>query len=182
MPTKKTPGFTLIELMVVIAIVSILMLVGMPAYEKYKLRANISDGVSILNEYKKAITILWNTDGKMPSDNTVLPGGPVDLPFNKTITSDLSNNIESLTLFKANNGVVIKLVYAAEIFPEVPVNNRSIYLGAKPHGESIEFKCGNFSTDVQSSADIGFLDLNMLPIECNYNGVSSWLGKANPGH
>ena len=178
----KIKGFTLIELMVVIAIVSILMIVGMPAYEKYKLRANISDGVSILSEYRKAITILWNTDGKLPSDNTVLPGGPVDLPFNKIVTSDLSNNIESLTLFKANSGVVIKLVYVAELFPEIPVNNRSIYLGAKPHGEIIEFKCGNFSTDAQSSSDIGFLDLNMLPVECNYNGVSSWLGKSSYKH
>jgi prepilin-type N-terminal cleavage/methylation domain-containing protein len=172
---RRTNAFTLIELMVVIAIISLLMLVGIPAYEKYKLRANISDGAAVLAEYKKAIAILWNTDGNLPSENTVLPGGPVDLPFNKTITHDLSKNIESLTLFSVNKGVVIKLVYAAELFPDAPVNNRSLCLGAKPNLGSVTFNCGNFSTNVQSSSDIGLLDANMLPSNCNFDGVSSWL-------
>lgn len=161
--------------MIVIALLSGLVIAGKPTYERYKIRTNISDGVSILNEYKKSLVILWKTDSKLPSEDTMLPGGPIDLPFNKTISGEPYKNIESLMLFKVSDGVVIKLAFANSLFPDTPVNNRSISLGAKANGTKLEFVCGNFSTDVQSSADIGFLDLKMLPHECQHNGVSSWI-------
>jgi prepilin-type N-terminal cleavage/methylation domain-containing protein len=179
MPRSKNLGFTLIELMMVVAIISLLIVVGMPAYEKYKIQANISDGISVLSEYKKSMVILWNTDSKLPSDNTVLPGGPVDLPFNKTVANDLSNNIESLILFKVSDGVAVNLVFSSTVFPNTPANNRSITLGAKIKNGAVEFECGNFSTDAQSSADIGLLDMGILPKECQYNGISSWITNPN---
>jgi type IV pilus assembly protein PilA len=67
---KKTnqKGFTLIELMIVIAIVGILAAVALPAYQDYTIRARISEPLALLGEAKTSMTEYYIANGVMPPD------------------------------------------------------------------------------------------------------------------
>ncbi|HGS8574936.1 TPA: pilin, partial [Neisseria gonorrhoeae] len=63
-------GFTLIELMIVIAIVGILAAVALPAYQDYTARAQVSEAILLAEGQKSAVTEYYLNHGKWPKDNT----------------------------------------------------------------------------------------------------------------
>ncbi len=63
-------GFTLIELMIVIAIVGILAAVALPAYQDYTVRAKLSEVMARGSEVKTAVTEYYASTGTMPATNT----------------------------------------------------------------------------------------------------------------
>ncbi|EPF9369433.1 pilin, partial [Neisseria gonorrhoeae] len=62
-------GFTLIELMIVIAIVGILAAVALPAYQDYTARAQVSEAILLAEGQKSAVTEYYPNHGKWPEDN-----------------------------------------------------------------------------------------------------------------
>jgi len=77
---KKQSGFTLIELMIVVAIVAILAAIALPAYQSYTLKARFTEVISAVAPYKTAMEVCVQThvhaDGDFP-DNTQSTGGCV---------------------------------------------------------------------------------------------------------
>ena len=63
-------GFTLIELMIVIAIVGILAAVALPAYQDYTVRAKISEPLALLGEAKTSVTEFYVANGVLPATPT----------------------------------------------------------------------------------------------------------------
>ncbi|EMU4753363.1 pilin, partial [Neisseria gonorrhoeae] len=63
-------GFTLIELMIVIAIVGILAAVALPAYQDYTARAQVSEAILLAEGQKSAVTEYYLNHGKWPENNT----------------------------------------------------------------------------------------------------------------
>jgi type IV pilus assembly protein PilA len=61
-------GFTLIELMIVIAIVGILAAIALPAYQDYTVRAKMSEALAALAESKTSVSEYYATNGYMPED------------------------------------------------------------------------------------------------------------------
>lgn len=67
---RKQAGFTLIELMIVVAIIAILAAVALPAYQDYLIRAQVAEGFSLTSGAKVAVEEYHWATGVAPTDNT----------------------------------------------------------------------------------------------------------------
>ena len=66
---KVQQGFTLIELMIVVAIIGILAAVAIPAYQDYTVRAQVTEGLSLASAAKTAVSEFFATNGSLPASN-----------------------------------------------------------------------------------------------------------------
>ena len=98
LPMKKVQqGFTLIELMIVVAIIGILAAVAIPAYQDYIARAQASEGAELLGGLKTGIAEYYGTYGAVPNLTTA---GQLD---NTTKTGKYVSNItQSGTTYTAS--------------------------------------------------------------------------------
>ena len=67
---RRAGGFTLIELMIVIAIIAILAAIAIPAYQDYAIRAQVSEGLSLSTGPKSAVWDFISNTGRFPPNNT----------------------------------------------------------------------------------------------------------------
>ena len=63
-------GFTLIELMIAVAIIAVLVAVGVPQYQNYVARSQAIEGVNLAGGIKTALAEHYNTNGAFPKDTT----------------------------------------------------------------------------------------------------------------
>ncbi len=66
---KKQQGFTLIELMIVVAIIGILAAIAIPAYQDYTIRAQVSEGLNLAGGAKAAVTEYYQDSGDLATTN-----------------------------------------------------------------------------------------------------------------
>ena len=67
---KVQSGFTLIELMIVVAIIGILAAIAIPQYQNYVARAQMSEALSLASGGKVALAEYFNTKGEFPANNS----------------------------------------------------------------------------------------------------------------
>lgn len=66
---QRARGFTLIELMIVVAIIAILAAIAIPAYQDYTIRSQVSEGLSLSTGAKTAIWDFVADKGRLPPSN-----------------------------------------------------------------------------------------------------------------
>jgi type IV pilus assembly protein PilA len=98
---KAQQGFTLIELMIVVAIIGILAAVALPAYRDYSVRAKVSELVLAASSGKTYIAEYVNTNGQMPT------AASISLPTQN------SAYVSSLTFAQTNASVGVLTVTAS---------------------------------------------------------------------
>ena len=77
---KRQSGFTLIELMIVVAIVAILAAIALPAYQTYTKKAKFTEVVSATGAFKTAVEVCAQKDGDMANCTTPGSNGiPLDV-------------------------------------------------------------------------------------------------------
>ena len=67
---KIQQGFTLIELMIVVAIIGILAAVAIPAYQDYTVRAKVTEGLSLASAAKTSVSEYFSSTDLLPTTNT----------------------------------------------------------------------------------------------------------------
>ena len=85
---KQQHGFTLIELMIVVAIIGILAAIAIPAYQDYTTRSKISEGLNMAGAAKLAVAETYDSKGQMPNGTNTSYGLPVQASISsKYVTS-----------------------------------------------------------------------------------------------
>ena len=121
---KLQKGFTLIELMIVIAILGILMAIAIPAYQDYTVRAKVSEGINLAGAAKLAISEYVQSEGVFPSDNT-----------NAGLAPTISGN--DVTSVVVSTGI-ITITYTPS-----PIANSTLVLSAYTTAGSTLWTCGS---------------------------------------
>jgi len=103
MTKKLQRGFTLIELMIVVAIIGILAAIAIPAYQDYVIRSQVSEGLTLASSVKASVSEFYADRGVWPTDTG---GGAGDLgltapPSGKYVTG-IAVNAGTITITYGN--------------------------------------------------------------------------------
>ncbi|HGO8529903.1 TPA: pilin [Neisseria meningitidis] len=133
-------GFTLIELMIVIAIVGILAAVALPAYQDYTARAQVSEAILLAEGQKSAVTEYYLNHGEWPSDNSA-----AGVASSSTIKGKY---VKSVTVA---NGVVTATMLSTGVNNEI--KGKKLSLWAKRQAGSVKWFCGQPVTRAGTDSD-----------------------------
>ncbi|MBJ1835211.1 pilin [Neisseria meningitidis] len=133
-------GFTLIELMIVIAIVGILAAVALPAYQDYTARAQVSEAILLAEGQKSAVTEYYLNHGEWPGNNTsagVASSSTIKGKYVKEVT--------------VANGVITATMLSSGVNKEI--KGKKLSLWAKRQDGSVKWFCGQPVTRTDAKAD-----------------------------
>ncbi|HFS8438451.1 TPA: pilin [Neisseria meningitidis] len=160
-------GFTLIELMIVIAIVGILAAVALPAYQDYTARAQVSEAILLAEGQKSAVTEYYLNHGIWPANNN--SAGVA------TSTDIKGKYVQKVEVAK---GVITAEMKSSGVNNEI--KGKKLSLWAKRQNGSVKWFCGqpvtrNANNDAVTAAtdNNGKINTKHLPSTCRDESTAS---------
>jgi len=155
--THQTTGFSLIELMIVVAIIGILAAIAMPAYQDYTIRARVTEGLNLAASAKQTVSETYMTEGTF-----LVNHGSYELP---APTSIQGANVQSVTV-QGNTGEIV--ISYRELGGSVSLGDTLALVPLTVAGGVLNWVCGyatasDGSTPAGASTSIGG---RYLPATC----------------
>jgi type IV pilus assembly protein PilA len=123
---KMQKGFTLIELMIVVAIIAILAAIAVPQYQNYTKRSKVTEGLALADAAKLAVSETYQTNGTFPTDQA-----------GYGYTTGETTYVKSLVI--GDKGVLT--VTYQNIADDI--NNRTIILTPSVSASAIQWSCNH---------------------------------------
>ena len=152
---KLHSGFTLIELMIVVAIIGILAAVAIPQYQNYVARAQVAEGLSLASGAKTAVAEYFIVNGSWPTINTEAGlANPADIS---------GKYVQAVTLAGSDPAYspgTIAVVFRPEPAAHALIANSAMFLVPMDNGGSVSWVCSSVGSG--SAPDI----TKYLPSSC----------------
>lgn len=130
MKAQMQKGFTLIELMIVVAIIGILAAIALPAYQDYTKRSHVAEGLSLASGAKASVTEYYSSEGAWPKTNA-------EAGLAATITGNAVSGVA------VSEGGVITVTYNDKV-----ASGKKLVLAPEDKNGAIQWECGATGTDV----------------------------------
>ena len=141
---KTQQGFTLIELMIVVAIIGILAAIALPAYQNYTTRAQVSEGLVLSSSARTAASEHVITQGDWPADNATAGYGGAETAI-----------VQSIAITTASDEGIITVTF--KDVGGVSAGDAIVFIGTTSSG-GVEWECGGTTATT--------VDAKFLPASC----------------
>ena len=135
---KNQKGFTLIELMIVVAIIAILAAIAISQYQDYVIRSQVSEGSSLADGIKTAVGEFVNNRGYFPAANT-----------SAGLSDPLSITGEYVGAVSVTNGLISASYSGAKANKAIKTGPMKLLFSPITHAGSIEWHCKSATANLK---------------------------------